>query len=57
LRAFSLLSQKPLAAVSDSISASRLVTLGTSKKPPQVRELAGGGVELSFDGFEHREER
>jgi hypothetical protein len=45
-----------LVAVNDSSSPRRLLALGTSKKPPQMREFLGGGGKLNFDGFEHRRE-
>ena len=38
-----------------SSSARRWFNLGTSKKPPQVRELVGGGGDLRFDEVEHRD--
>ena len=36
-----------------SSSASRFCVLGTSKKPPQMREFLRHGRQLNFNGFKH----
>jgi len=40
--------------MSELSSPRRFCALGTSKKPPQVREFLGGGGNFGFDRFEHR---
>ncbi len=51
--AASWLFQKVSPAICDSSSAKRWFNLGTSKKPPQVGQLVGGGGDLWFDKVEH----
>jgi hypothetical protein len=52
--AFSRLLQKFSSAISEFSSVKRFCKAGTSKKPPQVRELLGGGRQLRGDQFEHK---
>jgi len=52
--AASWLFQKVSPVICDSSSAKRWVNLATSKKPPQVGELVGGGRDLRADDVEHR---
>src|SRR5208283_5221711 len=52
--AFSRLFQKLSAAMSALSSPRRFCALGTSKKPPQMREFPGGVGNVGFDRFEHR---
>ena len=51
--AASWLFQKVSPVICASSSARRWFNLATSKKPPQVRELVGGGGDLRFDDVEH----
>jgi hypothetical protein len=51
--AASWLFQKVSPAICASSSARRWVNLGTSKKPPQVGQLVGGGGDLWFNEVKH----
>jgi hypothetical protein len=51
--AFSRLSQNFSSAISEFNSPARFCKVATSKKPPQMRELLGGGRQLGSDHFEH----
>src|SRR5487761_2014891 len=51
--AFSRLSQNFSSAINEFSSPKRFCKVATSKKPPQVRELLGGGRQLGRDHFEH----
>ena len=51
--AASWLFQKVSPVIWDSSSANRWFNLGTSKKPPQVRDFVGGDRNLRTDDVEH----
>src|SRR5712671_5049832 len=51
--AFSRLFQKFSSAINEFSSVRRFCKVATSKKPPQVRELLGGGRQLGDNHFEH----
>src|SRR4051812_31106298 len=52
--ACSRLFQNFSSAIKESISPRRFCALATSKKPPEMGKLLGGGIELTFDDFKHR---